>query len=253
MPWCLRSSLHGVSHVTETPPPWRMATIRAITPMTSRVKSVRFSMPHGPHRAGQHVELRLATREGQRAQRSYSIASAPGDVEGLELMIESLEGGEVSTFFDRVAAVGDRVELRGPIGGHFVWGPEDGGPVLLVAGGSGVVPLLAMLRARAQARSEAPMLLIHSVRSVAEAIAHEELLTRARDEPGFDYTLLLTREGPTAGRRIDRVMIDTAIDHLGMPRHVFVCGGNGFVGHVADLLADAGVKPGIVRTEGFGG
>lgn len=233
---------------------WREASIRAIAAVTPRVKSFRFSVPDfGPHRAGQHVELRLTASDGTRTQRSYSIASAPGDPEGLELMIESLDGGEISSVFDRIARIGGTIALRGPIGGHFVWGPQDGGPVLLVGGGSGVVPLLAMLRARAQARSETPMLLIHSVRNADEAIALDEIQARARDEPGFDLTLLQTREGPTAGRRIDRVTIDTAIDHLGMPRHVFVCGGNAFVGTVSDLLVDAGVKPGIIRTERFGG
>lgn len=232
---------------------WRAATIRAIAPVTPRVKSFRLDGLDGAHRAGQHVDVRLTAPDGYQAQRSYSIASAPGDPDGLELMVERLEDGEVSTFFDRIAEIGDAVELRGPIGGSFVWMPEDGGPVLLVGGGSGVVPLLSMLRARARAGSEAPMLLIYSVRNAAEAIAREELQTRARDEPGFDLTLLLTREGPTAGRRIDRVMIETALDHLGTPRHVFVCGGNPFVGAVSDLLLDAAVKPGIIRTERFGG
>lgn len=233
--------------------PWRKARIGAITPVTPRVKSVRFTGLDGTHRAGQHVELRLTAPDGYQAQRSYSIASAPGDADGLELMIEGLTGGEVSSYFADIAEVGDEVELRGPIGGSFVWSPEDGGPVLLIGGGSGVVPLLSMLRARAETGSETPMLLIYSVREAAEAILREELEARARDEPGFDLTLLTTREGATAGRRVDRVMIETALDHIGKPRHVFVCGGNAFVGTVSDLLVDAGVKPGAIRTERFGG
>lgn len=231
--------------------PWRKARIGAITPVTPRVKSFRFEGLEGQHRAGQHVEVRLTAPDGYTAQRSYSIASAPGDPAGLELMIEALEEGEVSSYFAAVAEIGDEVELRGPIGGSFVWSPDDEGPVLLVGGGSGVVPLLSMLRARA--RRETPMLLIYSVRNAAEAIAREELQVRARDEPGFDLTLLTTREGATAGRRIDRVMIETALDHVGKPRHVFVCGSNGFVGSVSDLLVDAAVKPSIIRTERFGG
>ncbi|MEH3117763.1 MAG: ferredoxin reductase [Methylorubrum populi] len=234
------------------PSPWRASTIRAIAPATPRVKSVRFDGLDRPHRAGQHVDVRLTAPDGYRAQRSYSIASAPGDPAGIELMIEGLEAGEVSGFFDQVAEVGDAIELRGPLGA-FAWEPEDGGPVLLIGGGSGVVPLLAMVRARALSAPGVPMLLIYSVRGAAEAIARAELAARSRDETGFDLTLLLTREGPTAGRRIDRVMIDTAIECLGMPRHSFVCGGNGFVGTVADLLVDAGVKPGTIRTERFGG
>ncbi|CAO4165671.1 ferredoxin reductase [Methylorubrum populi] len=235
---------------------WRTAIIQAITPVTPRVKSFRFaprpSPFERPHRAGQHVDVRLTAPDGYQAQRSYSIASAPGDPVGIELMIEGLEDGEVSGFFDAVAEIGDAIELRGPLGA-FTWEPEEGGPVLLIGGGSGVVPLLAMVRERALHAPEVPMLLIYSARSGAEAIARAELAARSRDETGFDLTLLLTREGATAGRRIDRVMIDTAIECLGMPRHVFVCGGNSFVGTVADLLVEAGVRPGAIRTERFGG
>ncbi|MFY9289842.1 MAG: FAD-binding oxidoreductase [Methylorubrum rhodinum] len=231
---------------------WREATIRAITPATTRVKSFRFDAFARPHRAGQHVDVRLTAPDGYQAQRSYSIASAPGDPRGLELMIERLTDGEVSGFFDTVAEVGDMIEMRGPVGA-FAWEASDGGPVLLVGGGSGVVPLLAMVRERALTAPDVPMLLLYSVRNAAEAIARGELSARSRDETGFDLTLLLTREGPTAGRRIDRVMIDTAIECLGMPRHSFVCGSNAFVGAVADLLVDAGVRPVTIRTERFGG
>lgn len=231
---------------------WRSTTIRAITPATARVKSFRFDALDGPHRAGQHVDVRLTAPDGYQAQRSYSIASVPGDPAGLELMIERLADGEVSGFFDEVAEIGDAIEMRGPVGA-FAWEAADGGPVLLVGGGSGVVPLLAMVRERALRAPDVPMLLIYSARRAAEVIARGELSARSRDETGFDLTLLLTREGPTAGRRIDRVMIDTAIECLGMPRHSFVCGGNAFVGTVADLLVDAGVRPGTIRTERFGG
>ena len=237
---------------------WRKATITAIAQATSRVKSFRFARLGLAHKAGQHVDVRLSMG-GPRAHRSYSIASAPDDPAGLELMVEGLDG-EVSTFFESHARVGesparggDTVELRGPCGRSFVWQPEDAGPVLLIGGGSGVVPLLSMLRTRSRTASETPMLLIYSVRNAAEAIARDELQARSRDETGFDLTLLLTREGATAGRRVDRVMIDTAIDCLGMPRHAFVCGGNAFVETISDLLIDAGVRPGVVRTERFGG
>ena len=226
-------------------------TVAAIDPVTPRVKSFRFRGLDGSHRPGQHVEVRLTAPDGYAAQRSYSIASAPGDAAGVELMIEALDDGEVSSFFASVAEVGDAIEMRGPIG-SFVWSPADHGPVLLVGGGSGVVPLLSMLRARARAAAETPMLLIYSVRHAAEAIAYHELVARSRDETGFDLTLITTREGATAGRRVDRVMVETALDHLGTPRHVFVCGGNAFVGAVSDLLVDAGVRPGTVHTERFG-
>lgn len=227
--------------------PWQRATIGAVTPLTPRVKSVRFSNFDGPHRAGQYVDIRIGGSDGHEARRSFSIASAPGDPKGLELIIETFDDG--SSFFE----VGKAVELRGPIGGSFVWGAQDGGPVLLLGGGTGVVPLLAMLRTRAAARSETPMLLIYSARNRAEVIAREELEARSRDETGFDLTLITTQEGATAGRRVDRVMIETALDHLGTPRHVFVSGGNGFVGSICDLLTEAKVKPGIISAERFGG
>jgi ferredoxin-NADP reductase len=137
------------------PLPWQKATLLAIEPVTRRVKSYRFRIDFDrPMLAGQHVDVRLTAPDGYQAQRSYSIASAPGADGTIELMIEGLPDGEVSGFFDSVAEIGDTIELRGPIGGSFVWRPEDGGPLLLVGGGSGVVPLLAMLRHRAAAAPE---------------------------------------------------------------------------------------------------
>jgi ferredoxin-NADP reductase len=205
----------------------------------------------GRFRPGQHVDVRLTAPDGYQAQRSYSIASAP-DASGLiELMIERLDDGEVSGFFTEIAEVGDTIELRGPIGGSFVWDERDGGPLLLVGGGSGLVPLLAMLRHRAAAAPAVPALLLYSARTRAEVIACAELETRARYEPGFALTLALTRE--PGGRRIDRALIDQALSRLGAPAHVFVCGGNPFVGAVSDLLLDAGIAPALIRTERFGG
>ncbi|AWN38889.1 oxidoreductase [Methylobacterium radiodurans] len=231
---------------------WREAPITAVAPVTPRVKSFRLAVDFADRfRAGQHVDLRLTAEDGYQAQRSYSIASAPEAGGTIELMIEALPDGEVSGFFAEVAAVGDAIELRGPIGGAFVWGPEDGGPLLLVGGGSGVVPLLAMLRLRALAAPEVPCRLIYSVRGRAEAIALAELETRARDERGFGLSLLTTREG--AGRRIDAEAVAEALADLGNPAHVFVCGSNPFVAAAADLLLGAGIAPGRIRTERFGG
>ncbi|MBO1020266.1 oxidoreductase [Methylobacterium sp. SD274] len=233
------------------PLPWQQATLLAIKPVTRRVKSYRFRTAFDrPMLAGQHVDVRLTAPDGYQAQRSYSIASAPGTDGTIELMIEGLPEGEVSGFFDSVAEIGDTIELRGPIGGSFVWRPEDGGPLLLVGGGSGVVPLLAMLRHRAAAAPQVPALLLYSVREADEAIAAEELAVRARDEAHFDLMLNLTRAG---GRRIDGAMIGEALGKLGAPRHVYICGGNAFVGNAADLLLDAGLEPGRIRTERFGG
>lgn len=234
------------------PLPWQQARIVAITPVAERVKAFRFAVAFDrPALAGQHVELRLTAPDGYQAQRSYSIASAPDDSGTIELVIESVGDGEVSVFFDTVAAVGDTIELRGPIGGSFVWQPEDGGPLLLAGGGSGVVPLLAMLRHRAVAAPGTPALLLYSVATEDAVIVRDELLSRSRDEPGFDLLLNLTREDQ--GRRIDAAIVGEALGRLGHPRHAYLCGSNAFVSTVADLLVDAGVAPAWIRTERFGG
>ncbi|KQO72832.1 oxidoreductase [Methylobacterium sp. Leaf87] len=233
------------------PLPWLDATIVGIGQVTPRVKYFRLAVTlDRPALAGQHVDIRLTAPDGYQAQRSYSIASAPSPDGIVELMVEGLPEGEVSGFFDGVAEVGDTVALRGPIGGAFVWRPEDGGPLLLIGGGSGVVPLLAMLRHRAIAAPDVPVLLVYSVREAAEAIAQDELDRRRRDEPGFDWILNLTGEG---GRRIDAALIGQALERLGRPRHTFICGANPFVNTAADLLVDAGLAPGTIRTERFGG
>ncbi|KQP11366.1 oxidoreductase [Methylobacterium sp. Leaf99] len=219
--------------------------------MTAQVKSFRLAVAFDRIAlAGQHVDVRLTAPDGYQAQRSYSIASAPGNDGTIELMVEGSAQGEVSSFFDGVAEVGDTIELRGPIGGAFVWRAQDGGPLLLIGGGSGVVPLLAMLRHRAEAAPAVPALLLYSVRHGAEAIARDELSRRARDEPGFDLVLSLTREG---GRRIDATLVGEALTRLGQPRHAYLCGANPFVSAAADLLVEAGLPPGAIRTERFGG
>ena len=230
---------------------WREAVITEIAPVTPRVKRFVLAAGFDGFRPGQHVDVRLTAEDGYQAQRSYSIASAPDGTGTIELMIEGLDGGEVSGFFQEVAEVGDRIELRGPIGGSFAWGPEEGGPLLLVGGGSGVVPLLAMLRHRARAAPEIPCRLIYSVRSRAEAIALDELEVRARDEPGFGLHLLTTREG--AGRRIDGAVVAAALADLGIPARCFVCGSTPFVGAASALLLAAGLRPATIRTERFGG
>ncbi len=231
---------------------WRPAAITAITPLTPRVKSFRLAVDFAhAFRAGQHVDVRLTAEDGYQAQRSYSIASAPNESGTIELVIEGLDGGEVSGFFLEVAEVGDAIELRGPVGGSFAWGPEEGGPLLLVGGGSGVVPLLAMLRHRAHAAPEIPCALIYSVRGRAGAIALAELEARARDEPGFMLRLLTTREG--AGRRIDAEVVAAVLAGLGPPARSFVCGANPFVGAAASLLLAAGLPASSIRTERFGG
>ncbi|WP_082494543.1 MULTISPECIES: FAD-binding oxidoreductase [unclassified Methylobacterium] len=231
------------------PLPWHEARIVSITPVARRVKAFRLAVSFDrPVLAGQHVELRLTAPDGYQARRSYSIASAPGD--GVELMIESVGDGEVSVFFDTVAEVGDVIALRGPIGGSFVWQAADDGPVLLVGGGSGVVPLLSMLRHRAVAAPDVPALLLYSVATADDVIVADELTARARSEPGFDLIVNLTRDD--TGRRVDATTVERALSRLGAPRHAFLCGSNAFVEAVANLLLDAGVPPGVIRTERFG-
>lgn len=230
---------------------WREAVITEVAPVTARVKRFVLAAGFRDFRPGQHVDVRLTAEDGYQAQRSYSIASAPDGSGTIELMIEGLDGGEVSGFFLDVAQVGDAIELRGPIGGTFVWSPEDGGPLLLVGGGSGVVPLLAMLRHRARVAPGLPCRLIYSARTRAEAIALDELEARARGEPGFGLHLLTTREG--GGRRIDAAVVAAVLAELGAPARSFVCGSNPFVGAASALLLAAGVTAASIRTERFGG
>lgn len=230
---------------------WYDAEIAAITPVTPSVKSVRLRCAlAGRQRAGQHVDVRLTAEDGYRASRSYSVASVPDESGTLELLVEGLPQGEVSGWFFEQAQVGDRLELRGPIGGSFSWDGPDGGPLLLAGGGSGVVPLLAMLRRRAQVAPDIPAALIYSVRTRAEAIALDELEQRDRDEPHFSLFLRTTREGE--GKRIDSALVEAALARIGEPQKVFLCGSNRFVSPAADLIVSAGVPPGIVRTERFG-
>ncbi|MDP4005005.1 FAD-binding oxidoreductase [Methylobacterium sp. NEAU K] len=231
---------------------WQPAEIIAIAPVTPWVKSFRLrcDLAHN-YRAGQHVDVRLTAEDGYQAQRSYSIASVQDGSGTLELMVEALPDGEVSGWFSLCAEVGDRVELRGPIGGSFSWDGSDGGPLLLAAGGSGVVPLLAMLRRRVQAWPEIPAALIYSVRTRQEAIALPELERLDREGAGFDLHLATTRE--TGGRRIDAALVAGALLRLGRPEKVFICGSNRFVGAASDLIVAAGIAPGVIRTERFGG
>jgi ferredoxin-NADP reductase len=239
--------------------PWQEATIERIEPQTARVKSF-FLRPQSwrSFQAGQHLDVRLTAPDGYQVQRSYSVASAPG-LDGLyELIVERLEDGEVSPFFHDVAGIGDAVEIRGPFGGHFVWGPDDGGPFLLVGGGSGVAPLMSILRHRAATGSDARALLLHAARAWDDVICREELI--ARDAAEAEFTLLLSlsrdaaRRPQDAGRRIDKPLLEATLARLGAaPRLTFVCGSNPFVEAVSGQLLDLGLRPQTIRTERFGG
>ncbi|TNC14259.1 oxidoreductase [Methylobacterium terricola] len=233
-------------------PTWQDATITAVAPETKRVRRLTLAVGWSrPFRAGQHVDVRLTAPDGYQAQRSYSIASSPTTLGTIDLLIERLDDGEVSGFFSDVAEPGDTIELRGPIGGAFVWDPAMGGPLLLVGGGSGVVPLLSMLRHRAEAAPGVPALLLSSAGTFEDVIARDELIRRDAEEPGFRLMLNLTRA--PGGRRIDAGRIGEALAGLGVPAHTFVCGGNPFVSAVSDLLVEAGIPPRTIRTERFGG
>jgi ferredoxin-NADP reductase len=237
---------------------WQKVTISKIEKRTPRVTSFFFA-PSVPFsfRSGQHVEVRLTAPDGYRAQRAYSIASAPEDKSSIELAIEKLETGEVSPFFHEVAQTGDEIELRGPIGGHFIWQESDGGPVLLAGAGSGVAPLMSMIRHHANAKSKAPMLLLLSTRSWEDVIFRDELLALDAKNAAFKLVLAITREMPRRdgdfGRRIDTKMIGEILERLPSPlKRAFVCGSNPFVTAASDALIGAGIEPGSIRTERYG-
>ncbi len=236
---------------------WRAATIARIATQTARVRSYFLTVDLPRHVAGQHVDVRLTAPDGYQAQRSYSIASPPGAPE-LELVVERLDDGEVSPYFHEVARTGDAIEVRGPIGGHFIWQPADGGPLLLVGGGSGVVPLAAMLRMRALRAPDVPALLVYSARTYDEIIFRDELLRMEAHDPRFALALATTR-GPAhraqdRAQRIDRAALAEILAGWGhAPRHAFVCGSNAFVGAMADALVAHGLAPATIRTERYGG
>jgi len=243
-----------------TPLLWQTATLERVVPQTARVSSFffRLSQPFR-HVAGQHVDVRLTAPDGYVAQRGYSIGSGPESEPGvIELCIEELEGGEVSPFFHEVAKPGDEIELRGPLGGHFIWTEPMGGPVLLIAGGSGVVPLMAMARHRAALGSQVPMALLYSARVWDELIFREELLQLHGARNGFDLVLTLTRDAEkregARGRRIDSAMVMEAIDQFPEPpKLVYLCGSNAFVAAASDAVIAAGIAETAIRTERYGG
>jgi ferredoxin-NADP reductase len=238
---------------------WQEATVREIVAATPRVKLFTLA-PMTPFTfvAGQHVDLRLTAPDGYQAQRSYSIASAPETRDTFELGIELMADGEVSPFFHEVVAPGDTIEFRGPIGGHFNWQAGDGGPILLVGGGSGVVPLMSILRHRFNTGSSAPMALIYSVRTVADVIFRQELDSFANSSTNFWLYLAITRETSTNPKhhsgRIDDPLVGRALRNFGgMPLRTYVCGANRFVETAASLLIGMGIEPARIRTERYGG
>ncbi len=237
---------------------WQEATVVDIRPLTPRVKSFRLRVPGWRgFRAGQHVDVRLTAPDGYQAERSYSIGSAPDGSE-IELIVERLADGEVSPFFHEIVQTGDTIELRGPIGGHFTWTGNDGGPLLLVGGGSGVVPLLSMLRHRAAVAPEVPAALIYSARAREELIEMEELLRRGESDPNFGLFVTLTRESaveePLRTGRISAELVAETLAGLGdVPAHSYVCGATAFVDSATRLIIDMGVPFPSIKTERYGG
>ena len=236
---------------------WQTATVDSITEETYRTKTFRVSLSDwNGFRPGQHVDVKLTAPDGYQAQRSYSIASPP-EIKGvIDLTVELVEDGEVSSWFHRVTQPGDTFELRGPIGGPFTWTVDDGGPLLLIAGGSGVVPLMSMLRHRRAQNSTSPALLLYSSRTLDDVIYRDELEAYMSDPGGPRVSHTLTRQQPPgwAGftRRIDRDMIDELLDEIGEPSAVFICGPTAFVESGAAGLVAARVEPERIRTERFG-
>ena len=234
---------------------WQLANVVEFIDETARVRSIVLDPPDWPgHRAGQHVDVRLTAEDGYQAQRSYSIASAPED-EQLVLTVERLEDGEVSPYLLDELRPGDALELRGPIGGYFVWNESHGGPLLLLAGGSGIVPLRSMLRHRAAVKSSVPVRLLYSSRSLAEVIYREELARLAADD-GVDVRFTLTREWPDGWqgfrRRIDRELLSEVAWPSQERPLVYVCGPTAFVEAAANGLVDLGHDPRRIKTERFG-
>jgi ferredoxin-NADP reductase len=235
---------------------WRLAEVLEVRPETGRVVTLALEVPDWDgHLPGQHVDVRLTAEDGYRAERAYSIASAP-DGGRIELAVERLEDGEVSPYLAGELRPGDQLELRGPVGGYFVWEPGRGGPLLLVAGGSGVAPLMAMVRHRAAAGGQVPARLLYSSRTREDVIFREELERLAAAGDGLTVTHALTRAQPPGwagyARRIDAVMLEQVGWRPGERPLIYVCGPTRLVEAVAGDLVALGHDPARVRTERFG-
>lgn len=237
--------------------PWHDAVVERVAVLTPRIVSVFLRAPLARGLAGQHLVVRLTAPDGYAAQRSYSVASAPGAMP-IELIVEKLEDGEVSPFFHEVVAPGDHLEVRGPLGGHFVWRPADGGPLLLVGGGSGVAPLMAMVRDWHAAGAAVPLLLVVSARTSDELAFRDELIALQAQAPLLRFVAVTTRGAPPRPgdltRRLDSAALQALLADWGhVPAHVFVCGANRFVEAATTGLLDAAVPAARIRTERYGG
>jgi ferredoxin-NADP reductase len=242
---------------------WQLGQVAELIQETPRVGTLKLQVPEWPgHVAGQHVDVRLTAEDGYQAQRSYSIASAPEDSR-LAITVERLEDGEVSPYLVGELKVGDKVELRGPIGGYFVWEGSAASsseiiakPLLLIAGGSGIVPLMSMLRHREAVGNKAPTRLLYSSRTINDIIYKNELDRLTSSDDGLKVVHTLTRSQPSGwkgyGRRIDRGMVRDVAWPTDQAPAVFICGPTAFVETAADLLVELGYEPGLIKTERFG-
>jgi ferredoxin-NADP reductase len=236
---------------------WRVATLVEARDETATARTLVLQVPGWPgHLAGQHIDVRLTAEDGYTAQRSYSLSHiTQGD--RIELTVQRIQDGEVSSYLTDILKVDDPIEVRGPVGGWFVWRTTDTAPVLLVAGGSGVVPLMAMVRARGALKSRVPFRLLYSTRTPDDLIYGEELVRRARDDHGLDVIRLYTRSAPPGEKRGVGRLSAADLVAWGWPPDFepacFVCGPTGFVEAAADLLVDAGHDPTRIKTERFGG
>ncbi len=235
---------------------WQVAEVVDTADETPTVRTLFLDVPHWPgHLAGQHVDVRLTADDGYQAQRSYSIAAPPGEAPAIT--VQRLDDGEVSPYLVDEVRAGDRFELRGPIGGYFVWDYARGGPLLLVAGGSGIVPLMSMLRHRAAAAELVPTRLVYSARTLEDVIYRDEVMALGRDSKGIELVLTLTRSAPPGwsgrtGRVGPELLRETAWPEEQHPL-TYVCGPTSFVEAVASGLVELGHAPERIRTERFGG
>jgi ferredoxin-NADP reductase len=235
---------------------WQIGEVVETSPETPRTKNLSLEVPEWQgHRAGQHVDVRLTAEDGYQAQRSYSIASAPENGR-VELIVERLDDGEVSPYLTDELQAGDGIELRGPIGGWFAWDAKEGGPLLLVAGGSGIAPLMAMIRHRRAAGSEAPVRLLFSSRSYEKIIFRDELQDLAAGDETLQVIHTLTRSRPEDWQGYDRRIDEEMLQEAAYPPEerplAFVCGPTPLVETVATALVRLGHDPALVKTERFG-
>jgi ferredoxin-NADP reductase len=236
---------------------WRIGKVVGLNDETAMARTIALDVSDWPgHVAGQHVDVRLTASDGYSAVRSYSIASSANSEKRIELTVERLLDGEVSPYLTQEIAVGDRLELRGPIGGWFVWRPEQTEPIQLVAGGSGIVPLMAMIRSRARAGSAAPFRLLYSVRE-PEAVFYREELQELSNQEGsvnltYAYTRVAPKNWPRPPNRIDAALIANTTWPSNLVPTCYVCGPTSFVESITGFLSASGNNPNKIRTERFG-